>query len=293
LKALFLINEKSGRKPGTALPALIRDSRLWSGSEIQSCGRKEDLDGIMAGVSQAGFEAVIAAGGDGTVHEVGKRLTGAALPLGIIPTGSGNGFARHLGIPLEPRAALRANAEARVLTADTAAVNGDPFIGVLGVGFDAVIAERFAASGERGLRTYLGQGLRAFAGFKPDEYEIDVDGRPFRLRALLVAVANAGQYGNNAKIAPLASLQDGLLDVVAIRDLSIARAAIVLARLFMGTIHRAAGVVNAQGRHIVIRRGNAGPGHLDGEPVALPQELRIEVRPASLNLLVPTSTTSV
>jgi diacylglycerol kinase (ATP) len=287
LKALFLINERSGSKRGGDMTAVIRESCTWSGYEMQPCGRKEDLDALIAGARRAGFEAIIAVGGDGTVHEVGSRLIGLPLSLGIIPTGSGNGFARHLRLPLDPAAAVRACGAARVLAIDTATVNRIPFISVLGVGFDAVIAERFAASQRRGLRTYVQEGFRAFATFRPEEYEIEIDGRAIRARAFLVAVANSSQYGNNAKIAPQASLQDGLLDVVIIGAMPILRTSLILARLFAGTIHRGAGVLSERGRSIVIRRANAGPAHLDGEPVALPQELRIEVKPESLNVLVP------
>src|SRR5205085_5706556 len=126
----------------------------------------------------------------------------------------------------------------RVVTIDTARVNGMPFLATMGVGFDAAIAEAFANAGTRGLRTYVRVGLREIHRFRADEYEISVDGATRRQRAFVVAVANAAHYGNNARIAPLASLQDGVLDVVIVSDVTLLQAAALLPRLFRGPIDR-------------------------------------------------------
>ena len=131
------------------------------------------------------------------------------------------------------------------------------------------------------------EGLVAFRSYRPEEYEIEVDGRKRRKRALVIAVANSSQYGNNARIAPLASLQDGLLDLVTIEDVSLISAVPMLVRLFNGTLHRSRRATVEQGAHITIRREREGPAHLDGEPVMLPAELDIRVLPRSLKVLVP------
>ncbi len=278
MKALFVVNRRSGVKRRDDVIAVIRETCAWE-HEIAECDRKEDLDAIV----REPFDVIFAVGGDGTVHEVAKRLIGRSQALGIIPVGSGNGLARHLGLPINARRALRACGSERVETIDTATVNGIPFIGTMGIGFDAWIAEAFATRGARGLRTYVRVGLGGLFKYAPETYEMEIDGERMQQRALLIAIANASQYGNNARIAPVASLQDGLLDVVIVERASLAAAA----RLFTGSLQHARGVTMHRGRHIEIRRPAAGPAHLDGEPVTLPQTLTIDIVPRSLRILLP------
>jgi diacylglycerol kinase (ATP) len=291
MKALFLVNERSGGRRDRDLASLIRNT--WQGElELQPCGRKEDLDPIVDRAEAEGFEVVYAVGGDGTVHETAKRLIGRRPALGILPAGSGNGFARHIGLPVEPVAALQACRGGRIVTIDTAAVNGNAFLGVMGLGFDAVVADRFASSTTRGVETYVREGLAAFAHFQAEEYEVVANGQTIRQKAFVIAIANSGQYGNNARIAPLASLRDGLLDVVIVNDTSLVGAVMLLARLFTGTFHRSDSVTTLQATEVTIRRPEAGAAQLDGEPVTLPAELHVRVNPMSLNLLVPDSATA-
>ena len=285
MKTLFLVNARSGAKRGYDVSELIREIR--NDAEIVACQRKEDLDGIIDQAERDGFSCVYAVGGDGTVHEIAKRMIGRTMALGVLPTGSGNGFARHIGLPVEPRASLLSCAAGRVTMIDTAAVNGNPFLGVMGVGFDAFIADRFAASHVRGMQTYVREGILGFAGYTPEEYDIEIDGAATHRRAFVVAVANSSQYGNNARIAPLASLQDGLLDVTIVHDATLLTAPLMLARLFSGTLHQSNSVTTAQGARVTIRRPSPGPAHLDGEPVTLPEVLDVQVNRGSLRLLVP------
>ena len=289
MKTLFVVNPRSGMRRGVDLTSVIRKAcrLMMTEADVTTCLAKEDLDAIMVRAQEEGFEAVVAVGGDGTVHEVAKRMIGSRLALGILPIGSGNGLARHLGIPMNLTEALSICSEGTIATIDTATVNGEGWVGVMGVGLDAVIAERFASSDVRGLGTYVREGLKAFAGHRPEKYEISVDGTTHHLHAQVVAVANSSQYGNNARVAPLASLQDGVLDVVVIARAPLYAAPLLLVRLFNGTIHRSRRVSVLQGRRITIRRPAAGPAHLDGEPVTLPAELRIEVRPKSLRVILP------
>ena len=286
MKALFLINERSGRKRDFDIRDVIRRTAPFE-HVIVGCSRKEDVDGIVDRAEDEAFDAVFAVGGDGTVHETAKRLIGRKPALGILPIGSGNGFARHIGLPVDPALTLGSCASGRIVTIDTAEVNGNPFLGVMGIGFDAEVSDRFASSTVRGLQTYVVEGLRAFAEYQAEEYEVTCGGETRREKAFVIAIANASQYGNNARIAPLASLQDGLLDVVIVHDLKLLAAPLLLARLFQGTLHRAEEVSMTQCTDVHIRRPSAGPAHLDGEPFALPEEIRVKIVPASLRLLVP------
>lgn len=292
MKALFIVNERSGKKRAFDVRDVIRAATAFD-AEILGCGRKEDLDAMIDRAEADGFEVVFAVGGDGTVHETAKRLIGRKPALGILPIGSGNGFARHIGLPLDPAAALVSCGTGRIVTIDTAAVNGHPFLGVMGIGFDAMIADRFASSSVRGLETYIREGLRAFADFKADEYVLTANGETITRRAFVIAIANSSEYGNHARIAPFASLQDGLLDVVIVNDANILDAAFLLARLFSGTIHQASGVTTLQTATLTIRRSTEGPAHLDGEPLTLPAELEVRVVPLSLRVLVPDEATGL
>lgn len=292
MKALFLVNPRAGKKRGVDLTSVIRGACAYE-HEIVSCATKDELPSIIDRAESANVDVVFAVGGDGTVHETAKALIGRAPALGILPTGSGNGFARHIGLPIDPAGAIASCNGGRIVTIDTALVNDHPFLGVMGIGFDAEIADRFASSTTRGLETYIREGLRAFADYKADEYEITANGTTTRRSAFVIAVANSGQYGNNARIAPLASLRDGLLDVVIVDDTKIIDAAFLLMRLFSGTFHQAAGVTTLQTTEVTIRRPSEGPAHLDGEPVTLPAELHVRVVPQSLRLLVPDAATAL
>jgi diacylglycerol kinase (ATP) len=282
VKSLFLVNRRSGvRRHGDVASAIRRASA--GDFEIADC---DDLDRVIERAIADGVEVVYAVGGDGTVHEVAKRLIGTPLALGVVPTGSGNGFARHIGLPIDIGGSLRSCREQRIVSIDTATVNGEPFIGTMGIGFDAWVAHHFASSRMRGLRMYVALAARGFLRFASEEYELTVDGASERRSAFLIAVANASQYGNNARIAPVASLQDGVLDVVVVEKLS----ALAIPRLFTGTLDRARGVRMLRGKRVEIRRSSAGPAHVDGEPVMLPAMLTIEIVPQSLRVLVPDST---
>ena len=287
MKPLFVLNKRSGRRRNTDLPAMIREQYDLAKAdyELFACEEKSQLDDLVGRAHRDHFDVLFAVGGDGTVHELAKRLIGTDIALGILPAGSGNGFARHVGLPMATRRTLEVSRSGRIVTIDTATVNGIPFVGVMGVGFDAAVAHRFGAT--RGLRNYIREGVAEFRTYEPAEYEIEVDGATMHRRAFVITVANSSQYGNNARIAPLASLQDGLLDLVAIDNVSLLSAIPLLVRLFNGTMHRSANATVAQGQRIVIRRASAGPVHLDGEPLILGAELDVRVVPQSLRVLIP------
>src|SRR5688572_1873482 len=250
MKTLFILNPTSGRKKlRDTLENTIQRVYPETGYpfRIHRCDRREDLDTIVPGAIADGFELIFAVGGDGTVHEIGTRLIRTEAVLGILPAGSGNGLARHLGVSLIPEEALRSVSTSRVESIDTATVNGQPFINVAGVGFDAVVAERFASSTVRGLETYVREGLKVYSSYANEDYEISINGTTLKENAYLIAVANASQYGNGARIAPLASLRDGLLDLSVLRQGSLMAVPLLLQQLFAGTLHESAHVISHRG----------------------------------------------
>jgi len=237
---------------------------------------------------ESGAELVVSVGGDGTMNEVARAVAGSTAIYGMIPCGSGNGLARDLGIPLDFHHALGVLLGGRVREIDSGEVNGLPFFNVMGLGLDAEIGRRFNLSKRRGFFNYLRIGVSTYLQHRAEPVEIVVDGRPLEpINAYLAAVANSTQYGNDARIAPAARLDDGRLDLAVITRAGVFSALAVTARLFFGRVDRLKSVVAVQGREFVIRRAAAGPVHTDGEVHECEPELRVTTRPRSLRVLVP------
>ena len=296
MRALFVLNPASGRQGDfSVLENTIarRCARAGISASIVRCLRKEDLDSILEGASRENVNAVFAVGGDGTVHELGARMIGSDLALGILPVGSGNGLARHLGISMDPVRALDEIPASRIEAIDTATADGRPFLGISGVGFDAEVAHRFGLAGRRGLETYAREALLLIGNYRAQPYTIAIGGERIERKALFVAVANSSQYGNEARIAPAASIRDGLLDVCIVEEPSLLAVPILLRELFLGKVRHGAGVEIRRAATVTIERAEPGAAHLDGEPVELPARIEFQVRPHSLRVLVPPSARAI
>jgi len=241
--------------------------------------------------AELGYYAVVACGGDGTVNEVASALCGSRTALGIIPAGSGNGLARHLGIPVDIDRSLRVIAENNIIAADCGTANGRPFFCTFGVGFDAAVSERFARQRRRGLTMYLKSAIDEYISYSPEEYEIDVNGNTIVERAFLVVACNASQYGNNAFIAPGASITDGLLDLTIVHACNPVRQALVGVDLMTGFIGKNALIDTVRVSSATIRRHRAGAAHIDGDPISMPERIDIECRRLTLRVFAPTRET--
>lgn len=288
MKVVFIINPIAGRKRWP-VEEIIRTT-AGADCTIRTWSSIAEIGDLVASLEDD-VEVVAAVGGDGTVHEIGKRLVGRSQALAVIPTGSGNGLARHLGISLNPRTAIQEIHESRIEKVDVGRIDNGFFLGVCGVGFDAVVAHRFAEAGSRGIQTYIRQGFLTYTSYKAEHYEITLDDERLETKAFLVAVANSGQYGNDARIAPLASLQDGLLDVAIVRTGAIVKAPFLIYRLFTGALRDSKEIVLRKARKVRIERDDAGPGHVDGEPVMLPASFDCSLDERALNVCIPKSTT--
>jgi diacylglycerol kinase (ATP) len=244
---------------------------------------------LAAAALARGTSLVLAWGGDGTVNEVASVLAFGTAALGIVPSGSGNGLARELGIPLRAEGAFAAAFEGRELVIDAGELDGRMFFNIAGVGLDARVAHEFAAEGlvRRGFARYVEITLRELFSYVPDEHTIVTDGEPIRVRALLVAVANARQYGNGALIAPGARLDDGRLDVVIIAHRSPLRALLQMPRVFLGQVARVPGVTIRQAQTIEITSARPVVYHVDGEPFVGGASISARVQPRALRVKVP------
>ena len=197
-------------------------------------------------------DIVVAIGGDGTINEIGRSLIHTDTAMGIIPCGSGNGLARHLHIPLEARGAIDVLNQGYIKTIDYGTIDSRPFFCTCGVGFDAFVSLKFADSGKRGLLTYLENTLHESLTYRPETYEIENSSGTVRYKAFLIACANASQYGNNAYIAPQASLTDGMMDITILEPFTVLDVPALSFQLFNKTIDQNSRIKTLKEKKITI-----------------------------------------
>ena len=228
------------------------------------------------------IDCVVAIGGDGTVNEIASGLVGTNTALGIIPAGSGNGFARNLNIPLDHRKAIMFLCTAKKIKIDSCKMNEHFFLGVAGAGFDAHISECFSKVKTRGKLPYFKLSAIEFFKYRPSIYQIKIDNNEFSIEAFLVTVANSKEYGNGALIAPKANSEDGYLDLCIIKKFPLYYVPILIKHLFSGTIDQSRYVSYQKGTSIQINSNNDLISHVDGEPISSSEKMVISIQPKSL-----------
>ncbi|BCS36002.1 hypothetical protein TBR22_A52390 [Luteitalea sp. TBR-22] len=237
----------------------------------------------------AGTDRVVVWGGDGTLNEVAGALLDSGHALGIVPGGSGNGFSRGLGLPLDPEAAVAVAMHGRARDIDSGLVDGRPFLNLAGVGFDAAVAERFNTRNlRRGLVPYVTSIFHEWRTFDSRTFTIGIDDdAPIVVDGHFVVVCNGQQYGHGARVAPGAAFDDGQFDVVAVPRITLSRLVRHGWRLFNGTLPVVPGVFTARARRVVLSQSDALPIHLDGEVFDSATRRIFEVRPHSLRVMTP------
>jgi YegS/Rv2252/BmrU family lipid kinase len=233
------------------------------------------------------IDIVVAIGGDGTVNEVGSALCGTDTALAIVPSGSGNGLARHLRISMNASRALQVLNNGVVGKFDYCTANGKPFFCACGMGFDAKVSYKFSNEGTRGFITYIKTALAEYIKYKPQEYLIDIDGTKMQEKAFVIACCNAAQYGNNAYIAPRATMQDGLIDVTVMHPFRLVESPLIGARLFLRQLGHDHNVSIYRGKRVVIERHHDDIIHIDGDPISMPACVVIENVSRGISILVP------
>jgi len=233
------------------------------------------------------FDIIVAVGGDGSVNEVCQHMIGTDTVMGIIPAGSGNGFARHLNLPLKPEKAFEVINNCRVERIDTAQLGGRKFVNIAGIGFDAEMGEKFATTKERGFNGYRKIVMKGLREFTPEKITLVADGKVIEKELFILSVANATQYGFNAKISPKSSLTDGVLDVVMLKKFPFAISPFLATRLFGGKILGSKYCETLQVKDLVIKTKKECAAHFDGEPLILSSEIKVSIIPKSLNIIVP------
>lgn len=283
----FIINPISGVGRKNTIPPLIEahlDHDRFD-YDIIYTEYKHHATEIAAKSTKEGIDIVCAVGGDGSVHEVGTALIGTSTKLAIIPTGSGNGLARHLNIPLGIKDAIYCINYSKSIAMDTVQVNDQAFLGVGGYGLDAVVAKSFDKRGKRGFFSYIYLTVKEFMRYNPINVTIDVDGKVKKLPVVLLTVANASQYGNGFTVSPKSDVTDGELELVVLKPFSIWSIPSIVYRFFTKKSDRSrySEVIPFKKARI---RSSKNVAHYDGEPALINSELNVSVVPKSLQIVV-------
>jgi diacylglycerol kinase (ATP) len=288
-----IINPVSGRArrgaaPARALLAAAVVERLGEAAEIFITERAGHARDLAKAAAAGGARLLVAWGGDGTINEVASALAFGEVPLGIIASGSGNGLARELGIDPNPERALENAIKAKPSAIDLGELGGRLFVNVAGTGIDAYVAARFNAISNvgRGFTGYLRAGTRALISYVPALYTITADDERLTVRAVIVVVANSVQYGNGARIAPGARVDDGELDLVIVEERSRLATFWKTPHLFRGTLAGVSGCSIRRIRQARIESAEPMTFHVDGEPVENGAQLTARVHPGALRICI-------
>ena len=283
----FIINPKSGTQNKDDIPGLIDD--LLAHELFEYDIRFTEYRGHAAEVAKecanTGIDIVVAVGGDGTVNEVARSLVHTETALGIIPCGSGNGLARHLCIPIDTKKAIDIINRCQIESFDYGVINGLPFFCTCGMGFDAFISLKFAEAGKRGPITYVENVLKEGLKYQPETYEIIGDNGTSHYKAFLIACANASQYGNNAYIAPGATMKDGEMDVIIMEPFTALDAPQIAADLFMKTLGNNSKIKTFRTHHLTIHRQEPGAIHYDGDPIMTDTDIDVHMEHLGIRIV--------
>lgn len=284
---LFLINPKSGVSRKKRVPQMVERYIDHARYDVTVCytqyaGHAYELAKEAAAT---GVDVVVAVGGDGTVNEVGRALVHTGTALGVVPCGSGNGFARHLGIPIGIKSAIEFINKAQPVDIDYGKINGQPFFCSCGMGFDAVVSSDFAKGKARGVFNYIRYSLLDWVKYRPETYVVETEEMKGTFEAFVIACGNASQYGNNAYITPFASMCDGMATVSILSPFNAFEVPLMATHLFTHTFDESTHVSTVVAPWIRIVREKAGPVHYDGEPYEMEKELFIEMVAGGVKVL--------
>ena len=286
-RIVFILNPISGTHSKKEIPGLI--DKLLDKEQFDYKLRLTEYAGHAAEIAKEsaaeGIDVVVAIGGDGTVNEVARSLVHTETALGIIPCGSGNGLARHLCLPLDIKSAIQIINACRIDDFDYGVINGLPFFCTCGMGFDAFISLKFAEAGKRGPITYVENVLKEGLNYRPETYEVEDEMGAKRYKAFLIACANASQYGNNAYIAPGATMKDGMMDVIIMEPFDTLEAPQIAADLFMKTLTNNSKIKTFRTKSLRIHRETEGAIHYDGDPIMTGKDVDVHIEHMGIKIV--------
>ncbi len=279
---IFIINPKSGGKSNSFIKEEIL--KVFPEAEIVFTERAAHATEIAKNTTHT---HVIAVGGDGTINEVSSALIGTNKIFGIIPRGSGNGFAREIGASLDAKKAILQLKTAKEVLCDTGQINGDYFINLAGVGIEAEIAHAFAVHGKRGMWPYFKIGAKKVFTYKPKNLRVTFDGQTKEISPLTLVFANGRQYGSNFLIAPEASLTDNMLDMIEMPNKNFFSLLLGLPSFFSLSIRPFNPCITTKIKEARVESNGPLVYHIDGEPKVSEGPLEIKIIPNALKVLMP------
>lgn len=296
-KIVYLLNPISGTSKKDALKKMIERETTAQGIpfEFMKTNASGDYELLRDKIAHENITDVVMIGGDGTVNQVTAALRNIPVRFGIIPVGSGNGLARAANIPTKPQQALALIFAGKSQKIDAFLVNGSYSCMLSGIGFDAKVAHDFANKSTRGLMMYTQQSIINYFKAHPYQFEIVLDNFSFFTDAFFISIANSNQFGNNFTIAPQASLQDGLLDIVVVQKMNKAKLPFAILQQVRGNNKLQQLVEDMSQKNILyfqtdtitIRNLKHAPLHIDGEPRETAEEFRIEILKECFELIQP------
>jgi len=284
MKIRFIINPISGIGKQKGIENVIKRHLVFSYDIVytKKCG---DATILSKKAIKDKKDIVIAVGGDGTVSECSKALIGSNVAIGVIPCGSGNGFAYHIGMKKDIKKAILQLNISTLKTIDSCTANDERFVNVSGIGFDAHIANLFANNKKRGFFNYLKLIIKELS-YQPEYYKIEYNNTKKEVKAYLIAFANTSQYGNDFEISPFAKLDDGLIDFVIVKVFSKWKIPFFLLKVAKGKVHLSKNVEIIKSKEMSIESKNRLV-HLDGEPKELKSPIVVKVKPRTLKIFSP------
>ena len=297
MKIRIIVNPISGteaaRKRAKKVVLALEEEFKIKGIKTERAGHATEL------AKQAvndGIELVVAVGGDGTVNEIASALAGTNTALYIVPTGSGNGLARDLGMfGLSNKQIIERIRKNNAYKIDCGEVLGRKFFCTCGSGFDAYIGHLFSMTKVRGFLTYIKLSLSAYKNYTPLTYDFsftsskstgDSSETYIRETAFVANVANNKQFGNNAYIAPTANMQDGLFTVTIIRPFRWYQIPYMAFSLFFKSMHKNKFVKTFDCGNCTLALPKGAVLHIDGEPISTTEDkINIKMLKASLNVI--------
>lgn len=290
MKIRFILNPVSGNRTADT-EHMARCIQLnFPGADMRLTKAAGHATELAREAAAENFDVAVAIGGDGTINETARGLAGTKTALAVIPRGSGNGFARELGMPLNFEEAVMRLQRGSIAPCDVGRANGELFLNVAGVGLEAEIAWQFMEHGKTGARgkwPYFKLGAKTVFSYKPPVFDADIDGKKTQLSPLTLVFANGRQYGSNFKIAPRANLGDGLLDMVAVNNVAKWKLVCALPGFFTDGWRPLNVTDTTQVKHVVLTHNGQFPYHIDGEPRQADGKLEIAIEHHALNVLFP------
>jgi len=285
---LFIVNPAAGFGHGNELEKLIENTcrAHHTPCSIEFTKAPAHATELSSSAALKGFHQVVAVGGDGTINEVAKGLLHTGIPMAMIPRGSGNGLARHLGIPLNVSSALHSIFSSEIISMDTFTVNGKLSLNISGIGFDGHVTNLFGIKSTRGFIGYIALSVQEFLKFKEFACEIVTTEKKLNREAFIIAIANSSQYGNNAIIAPTASVCDGLLQLNIVRKVPLYRLDFLYS-VFSGGLAHSGYCEIIPTKSLTIRTEVPVYYHVDGEACGVEDTFQISVQQSSLRAIVP------